>query len=404
MTESKQRRTAEDGSKYYEHPTRTALDGTVQRYTSVTTALGVVAKPALIYWATGLAARRAMQNLPRLIGAARVEECGRTRKRTGPPRCGTCVECVAWWVEGFHIGEKERRAREGSAVHDVIEWWSKTGVIRHDPSAHLYEYDGVTRQVTLEQIQPYIDSFLQWIADYGITPESFLACEATVWHHTDLWAGTTDGILLIRPVTAKAAKLCARINAFNGRTGTALLDPVVVVLDNKSREKVDKAFYPEYALQGAAYRHAETMTAKQGVIEMEMPPTDGVVIFQPRPGGYSFEPITAGKREYLAFLRALHLYQWRADHGDASVQVGTFPVPEEWQWQPPVVAGVEAPKPVKSAKKAVAAKKATPVKKAVPTKKTAAVPVPPGVGSTLESMRQHQRVIGAEISDDQIPF
>jgi hypothetical protein len=363
----------------------------------VTTALSVVAKPALLYWATGLAARRAMENLPRLIAAARIEPCERTRKRTGPPRCGECVECVAWWVEGYHIGEKERRAREGSAVHDVIEWWSKTGVIKHDPSAHLYEYDGQTRQVTLEQIQPYIDSFLTWVTDYGITPESFLACEATVWHHTDLWAGTTDGILLIKPVTPKAAKLCARVHAFNGHTGADLDRPVWVLLDNKSREKVDKAFYPEYALQGAAYRYAETMTPKLGAIEVEMPPTDGAVIFQPRPAGYSFEPVVAGKREYLTFLDALRLYQWRADHGDKAVQVGTFPVPDGWQASIPVkppaellAEGAEAPKPVRK----TAAKRA-------PAKKAG---TPRAPSATLEQMRTNQRVAGAEITDDQIPF
>jgi hypothetical protein len=343
MAEPAQRRTADDGGKFYEHPTRVDGTGAPRRYISVTTALGVIAKPALLHWATKLSARRAMENLPKLIAGARIaDECGRTYARTDPPRCGVCVRCVQRWVEIFHIGEKERRAREGSAVHDVIEWWSMTGEIRYKPSEHMFELDGVTRQVTWEQIEPYIQRFEQWVADYGITPESFLVCEATVWHHGDGWGGTTDGILRICPVTAKAARLCARIHAANGRTGAALDEPVDVVLDNKSREgdqtkrePTKKAFYPEYALQsGGAYRHAQTMTAKLSAFEVDMPKTDGAVILQLRPDGYSFEPVSAGMREYRAFLAALDLFRWQSEHGDASVQVGTFPVPAGWKWPP----------------------------------------------------------------------
>lgn len=476
MAEPTQRRTAEDGGKYYEHPTRVDGTGAPRRYTSVTTALGIKEKSALIHWATGLAAGRAMANLPRLIAAARIEPCGRTRKRTGDPRCGECAECVAWWCEGTHHGERERRAREGSAIHDVIEHWSKTGQIRYEPSEHLYEKDGATHQVSREAVQPYIDSFLQWVADYGITPESFLACEATVWHHLDGWAGTTDGILLIKPVTAKAAKLCVRVNLANGKTGDALLDPIVVLLDNKSREKADKAFYTEYPLQAAAYRHAETMTPKHGLIEIPMPRTDGAVIFQPRPGSYSFEPIVAGKREYQAFLQALALFHWDAEHGQKSIQVGTFPTPEGWKaptWErasPPtgglcgcpycddpadgrcqfsgarplgkhtkeVDADGNPVKPKRAPRKAAAPKAtgpqsgtvivvdredgaavyyppaellaeqaeapAPPVKRAPrgAAKKAAANTYTPS--ATLDSMRQHQRIIGAEIADEDIPF
>ncbi len=216
-------------------------------------------------------------------------------------------------------------------MHDVIEWWSKTGQIRYEPSEHLYEQDGVTKQVTWEQVRPYVDRFLEWVADFGITPVDFIVCEATVWHHDDGWAGTLDGILRIRPITAKSAKLCARIHASNGRGADRAAEPVCLVLDNKSRENDGKAFYPEYALQsGGAYRHGQTMTTKLGVLEIEMPHTDGAVILQLRPDGWNFEPVASGQREYRAFLDALNLFRWSADHGDASVQVGTFPVPDGW--------------------------------------------------------------------------
>lgn len=457
MAEPAQRRDDGEGGKFYEHPTRTALDGTPRQYISVTTALSVVAKPALLYWATKLSARRAMDNLPRLMVAAMGmagEPCGRTYNRSGDPRCGTCGPCTQRWVEIFHVGEKMRRAREGSAVHDVIEWWSKTGEIRYDPSEHLYEYEGGTHQVTWEQIQPYLDRFEQWVADYGIAPGSFVTCEATVWHHDDGWAGTLDAILKVAPVTAKAAKLCARVHAANGRVGGQLDAPVLLVLDNKSREGEDKAFYPEYSLQsGGAYRHGQTMTAKLGAFEVDMPATHGAAILQMRPDGYNFEPVSSGQREYRAFLAALDLYRWHADHGQASIQVGTFPVPAGWKWEPPAPAQsatftrartpdgelcgcpacddphdpgcmfgglrepgvhvrevtvdddpVEPPKPAKAAKRAAPAKRTSAAAKkaaAAAADRTPATPPPPGTSATLDSMR---RAAPSGIPDDGIPF
>src|ERR1041384_8264843 len=88
------------------------------RYVSVTTALGIVDKPALVFWSANLAARRAMANLSQLLVAAFKDDCGRAAARTEPLGCGTCAACTERWVALFHHGEKERRAREGSAVHD----------------------------------------------------------------------------------------------------------------------------------------------------------------------------------------------------------------------------------------------------------------------------------------------
>lgn len=416
MAEPAQRRTADDGGRFYEHPTRTSLTGEPVRYISVTTALDVLSKEALLFWATKLSAGRAMGNLPKLIAAARREPCGDTFKRDGS-RCGECSACVQRWVETYHLGEKTRRAREGSAVHDVIEWWSKTGEIHYDPSAHLYEQDGVTKQVTRETIQPYLDRFQEWAADFGIVPASFRVCEATVWHHDDLWAGTLDGVLHIEPRTAKAAKLCARIHAANGRTGAALNGPVTVIHDNKTRENPGKAFYIDYALQvGGAYRHAQTITPKLGMIEAEMMRTDGAVVLQLRPDGYSFEPVASGQREYQAFLAALRLCDWVTNYGDASVQVGTFPVPAGWEYRPPgehvreVTADGDPVEPPKKAarKRAAPAKKAQPAKKAAPTTPAAPATPTPEAGrvpsATLDSMRTAQRRPGAELSDDDIPF
>lgn len=413
MAEPAQRRDDGVGGKFYEHPTREGPDGGPALYTSVTTALGVVEKEALKHWSAKLAAKRAMDNLPMLIVAARKDSCGRSYARTGEPRCGVCSTCVQRWVEMMHHGETERRAREGSAVHDVIEHWSKTGEIGEeyfDTSAYLYEgTDGTTYQVTWEMVEPYVRRFREFIADYGLTPASWGACEATVWHHDDGWAGTLDGVLKIEPVTKLAAKLCARVRVAAGIWSGAD-EPVWVVFDAKTREGEDKQFYDEYALQvGGAYRHAQTMTAKQGLIEMEMLATDGAVILQLRPDGYSFEPVASDDVTYDAFLHALALYRWRSAEGVKSVQVRTFPAPAGWKWREPKANGTPPPEMMAEAAETVkpVAKKATARKTAV--KKATGAPAAARTGAstgrasgaTLASMQARP---GATLRDEDIPY
>jgi hypothetical protein len=313
MAEPQFRRDTEDGKgKYYDHPLRTDENGQSMRYDSVTTALGVKEKSSLKFWAAKLAARRASENLPKLLRAARIDPCGRTWNRTGPERCDQCVTCTQRWVELFHVGESERRRREGSATHDFIEHWSYHGELPKDLAPDQ---------------EPYAKSFLLWVADYGITPDSFLARELTVYNHTHLYAGTLDMVLRIEPITAKAARFCARL----GKPDEA----VKVIGDNKSREGEDKQLYEEQPLQVTAYRRGETMLPKGSAVEFAMPPTDGAAILQPRPDGYTFEPVLSDEPEFQAFLHALGLYRWSQARGALSIQVQAFKAPDGWKYQPP---------------------------------------------------------------------
>ncbi len=412
VTESRepaQRRSNDDGSKFYEHPSRTeevpdGAGGMVlvrpARYVSVTTALSVCAKPALVYWAANLAARRAMEHLPKLIGAARREDCGRARARVEPFGCKECAACVEAWVALFHQGEKERRAREGSAVHDILECWTLTGEWVYRPREEWGEY-----APTPEEMAPYLVSLKAFIADYGLTPQSWVIAECTVWNHTLKYAGTLDGVLDIKPVTKKAAELCARINqhhrSADGEHGPALDAPVRLLIDAKSREGEGVALYAEHPLQLGAYRFAETMTPKLAAPEMEreMIATDGAAVLQIRPDGYTLRPVVTNGDTMKAFRAILDLHAWTVDHGEADTLVRAFPRPDGWKWV--------APKPVlgPSAKLSVSEPDegaAKPRKRAAPRKKAA--PATVGESAIVRSLVDHQRVIGAEIRDDEIPF
>jgi hypothetical protein len=65
-----------------------------------------------------------------------------------------CRLCVQKWIADRHVRETARRADEGTRVHDVAEWWSYHGEIKdHDAD-----------------IAPYVKSFQEFVADYGVTP------------------------------------------------------------------------------------------------------------------------------------------------------------------------------------------------------------------------------------------
>lgn len=414
MAEPTQRRTGEDGGKFYEHRTRTEPNpdggpGSTRpaRYLSVTQALSVLAKPDLIFWSANLAAARAMSNLPQLIGALLVPDCGRAAARTEPYGCKVCEACIARWVALFHVGEKNRRAREGTATHDVLERWILTGEWLYTPAltgdADIDQY-----VPTRDAMAPYVAALQAWGADYALTPEDFLASECTVWNHRLSYAGTLDFIVTVHPRTMKAAELCARINfeAFTavqgwgligetppGLDGIDLLRPVTILGDAKSREGEKAQLYTEHPLQLTAYRCAETMTPKHGAEEMERPmmSTDGAAILQVRPDGYTFRPVVTDGRTMRAFEATLTASRWESEFGDYSTQVQAFPKPPGWTWAPPTADGDPVPP--------------KPVRKRAPAKKAAAKAAPRTAGtSPLSDLRQTMQGARATISDDDIPF
>lgn len=422
MAEPTQRRTDDNGGKWYEHPTRTEPVPErpewqrPARYVSVTQALSVKNKPALVFWSANLAAARAMNNLPRMMASILVKDCGRSAARKEPYGCGDCLACVQRWVALFHVGEKERRAREGTAAHDIFERWILTGEwIYVRPLTGDADIDQYVP--THEVMAPYITALKAFVADYGLLPEDFAVAECTVWNHRLKYAGTLDAIVTIHPRTKKAAELCARINAHNTRhvgllvemadalpaPVVDLLAPVVVLVDLKSREGEDAAIYSEYVLQLTGYRNAETMTPKGGTDELPMLSTDAAAIlqarFDPETGApaYTFRPVLTTGREMRAFEALVSLYRWDAEWGDECTLVRAFPLPDGWT--PPVDANANT----KAAPRKRATKKATPAKKAAPAAVDPSPTTPaPRSGAILASMS----IPGLDnsIPGDGIPF
>lgn len=299
------------------------------RLLSVTTAFGAIAKIGLLKWATSLSAEAAFAELPTVITASRKKPCGNTGSRCahdGPGTCDRCPcrvcrVCVSRWIADRHISESTRRAAEGSDTHGVIEWWTEHGEFRpYRP-----------------EIAPYVAAFEGFVAEYGLTPESFQVCEAVCVNRADAYAGTMDGIIRFdAAATPAAAKLVARVLRSRGeyphiKTGKALVRAVIrdgrtadLVNDFKTREKPNPKFYPENALQVSGYRWAPQVRIKKTEIFEPMPETDGGLITQLRPDGVTARLVVCDETSYVAFLNALGLYLWLVERGSRAVGAHTF--------------------------------------------------------------------------------
>jgi len=304
------------------------------RLMSVTTAFRSIAKSGLVIWSAQLAAAAAFNELPTVVSASRKKPCGNTysqcRRRSHDWQstcekcpCEKCRACIERWLTDRHQAESARRADEGGRTHNVIEWWSYHGVIRgHDAD-----------------VAPYVQAFLAFAEEYGLTPDSFLMAEATVINPADRYAGTTDGIIRFHAERSEAAaKLVARVLRAAGeysriKTGKALVRAVVrdkrhvdLIVDWKTREKEEVKFYPENAMQVAGYRMAPIVRIKGTEQYMPMPDTHGGLVVQLRPDGATPRLAVTDEVTYGAFLHALPLSIWLAEYGSRAIGAYTFPL------------------------------------------------------------------------------
>lgn len=184
------------------------------RLWSVTTIIGVLDKPALIYWAAGLTADAAVDDL------SFVQQMLASRGRD---------ETWKWLRDARFRRPKDRLsdAEFGTQFHALAEEYTLTGV-KPTPTREVFKAD-------LDLAVACLDQFDQWLQRYQ--PE-YLATEVTVYNATYGYAGTCDCFLSI--------------------------DGVPLIGDYKSSKKSKDGqgrpttLYPEVALQLAAYRYAET--------------------------------------------------------------------------------------------------------------------------------------------------
>jgi hypothetical protein len=339
--------TFDDGSRYY------PIDG--EQFWSVTTALKVLSSEGLIWWAAGLAADAAFQELPKLAAAMLVKDCGNTFNRCKQGKgdrghdwrltcetcpCQQCRPCMREWMRRRHTQMRDDRADEGRRVHE----WAKEWIRGNQLPIH-------------NDIAPYIRAFLAFVSGYGLTPQSWLFSEAVVVNREHRYAGTTDGAVRFFGTTDLARDLIARVLGIPvDRVSEVSYVDAIIDLKTKSplKEGDSPRFWPEVALQMTAYRCAPTLLLRETDQEVHMPPLQGAMALHLYPDMAVPRLCVSDEGTFGAFVNALNLYRWTVELGAKSVAEASFPLVK-----PEPVASVKAPG-TRAAPRKTAAKKAAP--------------------------------------------
>ena len=252
---------AESNTRVYIHPR------TGERFTSVTTALGIVEKYGLPPWYARLGVLDVVENLTAFHDAARG---GRAACPDGV-RCGRCLTCLISVARGAAERERDAAADRGVRFHHVAEVYALTGrVIGHD-----------------DDIEHHVANLLDFVRVHQVT---FQASEITVLHRADGWGGTLDNVLTCGWMPPKYRDLIG----------------VPLLADYKTSNHI----YAQAGLQLAAYNNAECALLDDG---SEHPPPaahpDVALSLQINAKGWWVRPCPTTDQAYAKFRRALEI--WR---------------------------------------------------------------------------------------------
>lgn len=257
---------------------KTASDDDI-RHWSVTTLIGVLDKPALVYWSATETAKAAVTAWKTWTAMA---------KEAGPD------EAIKWLSNARFrkpAGTTRTAAELGTAVHAAIEEYSLRG----------------TRPHVDDEIRPFLESFDRWAQQFQ--PE-YQAAEVTVYSPDRGYAGTCDAFLTLDGVRFIADYKTAR----------------------ESWEKdgtTPKRAYPEVALQLAAYRYAQLAAVWRprrqevyrrryyllGPAERAMaepvPEVDHGLVLKVTPEHCIAYPVMCGPEVYERFLHVIEVARWK---------------------------------------------------------------------------------------------
>jgi len=286
-----------------------------ERFRSVTAATSRWDKDGLKIWAAGLSASEAFEVLPGLVAALVTPACGRSWHtrcsiehdwdfRCPDCRCRECEQCMVRHMRDRHHAESKRRSDEGTRVHAVVGFWASTGVW----------------QTPEDDIAVYIHSFKAFVVEYGLTPEDWEMTEARVINRDYMYAGTLDAMVHLRRGRTKATDdILDRLTA----EGQPRVQHALVLVDYKSREKLDRAVFMDMPLQLAGYRFAQWIVLKDGT-ELPMLQVDATAIIQIRPDKTQFILVLAEEPEFASFLNLLGADDWALERGKRAIEANTF--------------------------------------------------------------------------------
>lgn len=253
---------------------------------SVTTIIGAVDKPALLYWSAEQTALAAVHSTSTWQGMLTDDD----------PNCGhiNAASCsaVKWLRDArFRRPKGLRSATElGTAVHAACESYALTG----SPP----EVDA--------EVQPFLDRFDEWLQRF--TP-AYQATEVTVYHPELGYAGTCDGFLTIDGTRF----------IFDTKSSRNHLD---------SRGQPSTPYPEQVGLQLAAYRWARLaavwrarriekfkrryylLSAAEQDMAQPVPEVDTGLVIHITPEGCEALPIICDEKVFEAYLAAQDVARW----------------------------------------------------------------------------------------------
>jgi hypothetical protein len=227
-----------------------------ERYARVSTIKGKKGSNALVDWAARTVAGRAREYAQQYLnGAASVEEL--------------CVRLCDDALGNVHNELRDEAADFGTVFHALVE---NVANGRQDALDAAAEAVG---QKSQERLWADAEAFLDWTCRFQ--PK---------WGLTEFHV----------------------INRKHGYMGTA--DALVKIGDERilMDVKTSKNVYGDYALQLAAYRHAEHIVFADTGEERPMPEVDSCGVLHVRDGACTLYTLPAGDAEWEAFLACCRLY------------------------------------------------------------------------------------------------
>lgn len=221
-------------------------------YPSVTTVLKVLDKPAVTNWIARETARAAFHH----------------------PTEGRTEDDYISFLVAQPRERTDIAAKLGSSVHLLADMASRS------------PQDGPGGFEIPSEALPYLEAFRGFLGRYSAS--SIISSEKAVLNLSDGYAGTYDLIMQI--------------------AGALWLIDI----------KTSKGYYPEYALQLAGYGHAEWIALPGDPTLYPMPSIQRYGVLHLRPDtypdtGWRLVEYSVTDRDYLAFLAALDIYQWKGE-------------------------------------------------------------------------------------------
>lgn len=247
------------------------------RLWSVTTVIGALDKPALVYWSaeqTALAAVAAVKSLPQ-----RIEEDGET-------------ETVKWLTGArFRRPRGQRSATElGTAVHEACEEYALTGV-RPDVDA---------------EVAPFLDQFDRWLDRFQ---PSYQATEVCVYHPTYGYAGTADAFLTIDGTRFLADYKTSR-NALTGKGNLRTPYPEQVGLQLAAYAGAELAAVWRPRRMEKFRRRYYLLSESERAQAVPVPTVDAGLAIQITPESCEAYPINISEPVFEAFLHVQEAARW----------------------------------------------------------------------------------------------